>query len=86
MYSYAYCLQNELLELLNKDKAAKIAAAKVSEWKEKVNCICIVCKVDCFNFVKEQLLNSNRYNNISFINNEEIKGCNGFWHSGCNKF
>lgn len=78
LYSYAYCLQNELLELLNKDKAAKIAAAKASKWKEKVECISIVCKAEYFNFVKEQLLNSNRYNTLSFSNNEEIKGITAF--------
>lgn len=78
LYSYAYCLQSELLELLNKGKAVKIATAKASEWKEKVDCIAILCKADSFNYVKEQLLDSNRYNNISFSNNDEINCATAF--------
>lgn len=78
LYSYAYCLQNELLELLNKDKDGKIAFAKASEWKEKVNCISVVCKVDNYDYVKEQLSSSNRYNDILSSNNEEIKCVTAF--------
>jgi len=78
LYSYAYCLQNELLELLNKDKDGEIAFAKASEWKEKVNCISVISKADSYNYVKEQLSSSNRYNNISFSNDEEIKCVTAF--------
>lgn len=70
LYSYAYCLQSELLDLLNKD--VKIATAKVSEWQEKVKCLFVACKADSFNYVKEQLSYSNRYHNILSSNNEEI--------------
>lgn len=78
LYSYAYCLQNELLELLNKDTDEKIASAKENGWNEKVNCISVVCKADTYNYVKELLLSSNRYCNISFSNNEEIKCVTAF--------
>lgn len=78
LYSYAYCLQNELLELLNKDKDGKIAFAKASEWKEKVNCISVVYKADNYDYVKEQLSSSNRYNDILSSNNEEIKCVTAF--------
>lgn len=78
LYSYAHCLQNELLELLNKDKDDKIAFAKESEWKEKVNCISVVCKTDNYDYVKEQLSSTNRYNDILSSNNEEIKCVTAF--------
>nr|WP_312579607.1 PHP domain-containing protein [Sedimentibacter sp.] len=78
LYSYAYCLRNELLELLNKDRDSKIAFAKESEWKEKVNCISVVCKADSYDYVKEQLSSSNRYNEILSSNNEEIKCVTAF--------
>lgn len=78
LYSYAYCLQNELLELLNKDKDVKIAFAKASEWRDKVNCISVVCKTDNYNYVKEQLSRANRYNDILSSNNEEINCVTAF--------
>jgi len=78
LYSYAYCLQNELLDLLNKSKVEKIASAKASKWKEKVNSISIVCKVDSYNYVKELLSSSSKYHNISSRNNEEIKCITAF--------
>lgn len=78
LYSYVYCLKNELLELLNEDKAVKIASTGLNELKEKVNCISVVCKADSYNYVKGKLSKSNRYNNISSNNNEQIKCITAF--------
>ncbi len=78
LYSYAYCLQRELLALLNKDGDAKIAAVKTDVWKEKVNCISLICKADNYNYVKELLLSSDRYNNIVSSDDREIKCVTAF--------
>ena len=78
LYSYAYCLQSELLALLNNDGEAKIAAVKTDVWKEKVNCISVICKADNYNYVKELLLNSDRYSNIVASDDREIKCVTAF--------
>lgn len=78
LYSYAYCLQSELLALLNNDGDAKIAVAKTDVWKEKVNCISVICKADNYNYVKELISNSDRYNNIVASDDREIKCVTAF--------
>lgn len=78
LYSYAYCLQCELLALLNNGRDIKIAAVKTDGWKDKVNCITLICKADYYNYVKEQLSNSNRYNNIVANGDVEIKCVTAF--------
>lgn len=64
LFSYAYCLQSELLALLNKDKNNKIAIAKTDVWKDKENCIYVICKANSYNYVRELLSHSDRYNDI----------------------
>lgn len=78
LYSYAYCLQNELLALLNNNGNAKIATVKTNVWKEKVNCLSVICKTDKYNYVKELLLNSDRYNKIVASDDREIKCITAF--------
>lgn len=78
LYSYAYCLQSELLEMLNEGKDDKIAIAKTDDWKEKVDCIFIVCRAEAYNYVKEQLLISGRYKEVLANHNEEIKCVTAF--------
>lgn len=78
LYSYAYCLQSELLALLNNDMDAKIATVKTNVWKEKVNCLSVICKADNYNYVKELLLNSDRYNNIVASDDREIRCVTAF--------
>lgn len=78
LYSYAYCLQSELLALLNNDGDAKIAVAKTDVWKEKVNCISVICKADNYNYVKGLISNSDRYNNIVASDDREIKCVTAF--------
>lgn len=71
LYSYAYCLQNEIIKLLNVD--VKVVTSKATEWRDKVSCISLECRVDHYGYVMEKLLSSDRYNNISFNSNKEIK-------------
>lgn len=78
LYSYAYCLQSELLAFLNNDGDAKIAAAKTDVWKEKVNYISVICKADNYNYVKKLLLNSDRYNKIVASDDRKIKCVTSF--------
>ena len=78
LYSYAYCLQSELLALLNDNGNAKIATVKTNVWKEKVNCLSVICKTDKYNYVKELLLNSDRYNKIVASDDREIKCVTAF--------
>lgn len=78
LYSYAYCLQSELLALLNNGEDAKIATVKRDVWKEKVNCIYLICKADKYNYVKELILSSDRYNNIVTSDDREIKCVTAF--------
>jgi len=44
LYSYAYCLQNELLELLNGGGDSQIATAKPEKWRDRVRNISIICR------------------------------------------
>lgn len=78
LYSYAFCLQNELLELLNKGRDAEIAYAKSEEWKDKVSCISVFCKEDACHDVKERLSASKRYHNLSTDRAGEIRCVTAF--------
>lgn len=74
LYSYAHCLQNELLELLNAGGDGRIAAAKPEKWSDKVRRISIVCRRDAYDSVMALLSNSSRYRSIVSKPYEEI-GC-----------
>jgi len=78
LYSYAHCLQEELLGFLNNNGSARIAAVKASGWKEKVDCISIICKADSYLYVEEKLISSNRYNSISSNGKAEIRCITAF--------
>ena len=78
LYSYAYCLQNELLALLNNGKEGKIAVSRMESWKERVNCISIVCKTDNNKYVEAQLSNSNRYSSVTVYDDGKIKCVTAF--------
>lgn len=74
LYSYAYCLQNELLELLNGGGDGQIAAAKLEKWQDRVRRISIICRADAYHSVKKLLLGSKRYHDVSSRSQEEL-GC-----------
>lgn len=78
LYSYACCLRNELLELLNKGRDAEIAFVKTEEWKDKVTHISVFCKEDTYDDVKERLSGSSRYHNFSFDKIKEIQCVTSF--------
>ncbi len=78
LYSYAHCLQNELLELLNKGNDIKIASTISNDWHDKVSCITIICNVASFSRVKKLLLASHRYKDFLSSENEEIKCVTAF--------
>lgn len=78
LYSYACCLRNELLELLNKGRDAEIAFVKTEEWKDKVTHISVFCKEDTYDDVKEKLSGSSRYHNFSFDKIKEIQCVTSF--------
>lgn len=73
LFSYAYCLQKELLALLNRNGEYQIAAAKPERWRDRVHCISILCRADAYPTVKKQLLNSSRYHDISSKSQEELR-------------
>ena len=77
LYSYVYCLQNELLELLNKNREVKVAFSKEAGWKERADCISVVCKADAYDYVKTMLSSSDRYNHI-FCMDQEIRCVTAF--------
>lgn len=77
LYSYVHCLQNELLELLNKNREVTIAFAKEGGWKEKTDCIYIDCKRDAYDYVRTRLTSSDRYNHIS-CKDQEIRCVTAF--------
>lgn len=78
LYSYACCLRNELLELLNKGRDAEIAFVKTEEWKDKVTHISVFCKEDTYDDVKERLSGSSRYHNFLFDKIKEIQCVTSF--------
>lgn len=78
LYSYVYCLQTELLELLNSGENGCIASVYKSSWNNKPTCISLVCNSDYFNYVKKILLYSNRYYDVSSETDTELKCITAF--------
>lgn len=73
LYSYAYCLQNELLNLLNGGEAGQVAMAKPEEWQDRVRRISVICRADSYHSVKKLILNSGRYYDVSFKGQKELE-------------
>lgn len=78
LYSYIYCLQVEILTLLNAGLDKCIAAAKDVEWDEKPTCISLVCKSEFFIYVKDLLSSSSRFHDITFKNGTELRFVTAF--------
>ena len=78
LYSYAHCLQNELLELLNAGRDGQIAAAKTQRWRDKVRRISIVCRGDTYHLVKKLLSDSGRYHDIFSGSPDELECTTAF--------
>lgn len=64
LFSYIYCLQNELFDLLNKGETTPVATMEKADWKEKSDRICLVCKNDNFDRVFNLLSSSKRYYDV----------------------
>lgn len=73
LYSHAYCLQNELLELLNGGEGGQIAAAKSEKWIDRICHIAIICRADAYHSVKKLLSNSGRYHDIFSESQGELR-------------
>lgn len=78
LYSYAHCLQNELLKLLNGGENGQIAAPRPEKWRDRVRYISIICRGDAYHFVKKLLLNSGRYRDVVSRNHEELNFITNF--------
>lgn len=75
LYSYVYCLQTEILELLNSGEKGCIACLSKNKWNDKATCILLKCSSVHFNYVKKLLSNSNRYCNLTFETDMKLR-CN----------
>lgn len=78
LYSYVYCLQTELLELLNSSENGCIASVHKNKWIDKPNCISLVCNLGYFTYVKKILSCSNRYYDITSETDTELKCVTAF--------
>lgn len=78
LYSYVYCLQTELLELLNNGENGCIASVHKNSWNNKPTCISLVCNSGHFTYVKKILSCSNRYYDITSETDTELKCITAF--------
>lgn len=78
LYSYAHCLQDELLELLNGNGDGQIAAARTETWRDKIRRISIVCHADAYHSVKTLLSGSGRYHDVFSQDHKELECITAF--------
>lgn len=70
LFSYAYCLGEELVSSLNAISTKKIASLNLDSWEDKSSLINILSLKGTEEIITTYLLDSNRYTNITFKDNE----------------
>ncbi|MDE6284350.1 MAG: PHP domain-containing protein [Bacilli bacterium] len=69
LFSYAFCLGNELVSSLNSISGEQIACINFNVWEDKPSYISILCLKGMEERIKTYLLNSNRYADVLSDNN-----------------
>lgn len=69
LFSYVYCLGNELVSSLNAISGKRIACINLEVWLDKPSYINILCLKGTEGRIKEHLLTSDRYTDVLFDNN-----------------